>query len=123
MNGEVDPLLKATSAGFHVEVKTNPQNTASNLRATQKCNRLTLQRRRYYLMLEIKGAGFNQLQTEETSALSQDTLPAHTQRNSTQGNFSGGEVTFFLFLTPTETEYVRRVSSLWDFVISLRDSI
>lgn len=35
MNGEVDPLLKATSGDFHVEVKTDQQNTASTLKRQQ----------------------------------------------------------------------------------------
>lgn len=120
LNGEVDPPLKAASAGFHVEVKANQQNTASNLRGTQKCNGLTLQWRCCYLMLAIQEAGFNQLQAGKTAVLSQDSLPTHTRRISTQGTFSD----FFLFFpTLTEPEYVHRVSSLWDFVISLRDSI
>lgn len=96
----------------------------SNLSETQICNGLTLQWSYYCLMLEIKSVGFNQLRTGKTPVLSQDSLPPHTQKSSTQGTFSGAEVTFFfLFLTLSETEYVCRVSSLWDFIISLRDSI
>lgn len=62
---------------YHVEVKSNQQHTASDLRATQKRNRLTLQYKQY-LMLEIKDAGINQLNTGKTSVLTQDSLPTPT---------------------------------------------